>query len=261
MRIGTTQIQHCVAVVELLAAEARHMRFADIVTRLEIPKSSAHALLSMLCAAGWVEQSAETGLYRLALRFTVIGQRFLIGLGLPGVFQPILDKLARDSGELARLAIVDGQGLTWIAYAQGARTGLVYQPRIRSVVPLHVTANGRAWLATLPQEKSMEVVMRSGLGKPDEFGPNAIRSMDVFLRELERTRERGYGLVVEEADIGVAAVAAAIQPQGGPAVGTVSVAGPIFRVTDAKIPDLAALVRGAAAEMATLWPLRDVERG
>lgn len=256
MRIGNTLIGHCVAVVELLATEAREMRFAEITARLGLAKSSAHALLSTLCAAGWVEQNPETGFYRLALRFAVMGQRFLVGMGFSAVCQPVLDRLARESGELARLAIVEGETLTWIAHAQGARSGLVYLPPVTPLVPLHATANGKAWLATLPREQAIQILLKVGLGRPEDHGPRVIRSMDAFIEELQRTAERGYGLVVEEAKAGVTAIAAPILPKGGPAVGTVSVAGPVIRVTDDRIPDLAKLVLAAADDLATLWPLR-----
>jgi len=256
MRVGNTLIGHCVAVVELLATEAREMRFAEITARLGLAKSSAHALLSTLAAAGWVEQNAETGFYRLAVRFAVMGQRFLVGMGFSAICQPVLDRLARDSGELARLAIVEGETLTWIAHAQGARSGLVYLPPVAPLVPLHATANGKAWLATLPREQAIRIILRLGFGKPEEFGPAVIRTLDAFLPELDRTADRGYGLVIEEAKAGVTAIAAAIRPAGSAAVGTVSVAGPVIRVTADRIPALAPLVQAAADDLATLWPLR-----
>lgn len=256
MRAGSTLIGHSIAVVELLATEAREMRFADIASRLDLPKSSAHILLSTLSAGGWVEQNPDTGFYRLTMRFAVMGQRFLVGIGFSAICQPVLDRLARDSGELARLAIVEGDTLTWIAHAQGARSGLVYLPPVAPLVALHATANGRAWLATLPRDQAIEIILKVGFGRPEDYGPKVVRTMDAFLRALDRTAELGYGMVEEEAKEGVTAIAAAIRPQSGPAVGTVSVAGPVIRVTAERIPELARMVKSAADDLATLWPLR-----
>lgn len=256
MRTGSTLIGHSIAVVELLATEAREMRFADIASRLKLPKSSAHILLSTLTACGWIEQNPDTGFYRLALRFAVMGQRFLVGMGFSAICQPVLDRLARDSGELARLAIVEGETLTWIAHAQGARSGLVYLPPVTPLVALHATANGRAWLATLPRERAIKIILEAGFGRPEDHGPAVVRTMDAFIRALDRTAELGYGLVEEEAKAGVTAIAAAIRPNDGPAVGTVSVAGPVIRVTRERVPELARVVTAAADDLATLWPLR-----
>src|SRR5205085_1304834 len=80
-------------------------------------------------------------------------QRFYLASGLPDVCQPLLDRLASDCREFARLAVVDGNALTWIAHAQGATGGLVYLPaEATASVPLFATASGKAWLATMTPE-------------------------------------------------------------------------------------------------------------
>jgi len=247
---------HCLAVLELLATKAQGMKFAQIVEQTGMPKGSAHLLLSTLSTHGWVEQDTSTGIYRLGLRLPVLGQRFLIGIGIPDICQPVLDRVARESGELARLAIVAGDGLTWVAQAQGARTGLIYQPQMTARVALHVTATGKAWLATLPRDEAVKIILKAGFGNPAQFGPKAIRSLEALIGHLSLTQERGYGYVFEEAEIGIAAVAAAIRPGGGAAVGTVSIAGPIIRMGDSRTPEVARLVHAAATDLATLWPLR-----
>ena len=77
------------------------------------------------------------------------------------------------------------------------------------------------------------------------------------MRELEATARRGYGLARNEAEPGVTALAAAIRAgEGGAALGTVSVAGPSVRMTDARVRELADLVVQCAAELSSLWPLR-----
>jgi IclR family transcriptional regulator, acetate operon repressor len=247
---------HCLAVLELLATKAQGVRFAEIVEQTGMPKGSAHLLLSTLCIHGWVEQDASTGIYRLGLRLPVLGQRFLIGIGIPDICQPVLDRIARESGEVVRLAIVSGDGLTWVAQAQGARTGLIYQPQMTARVTLHVTSTGKAWLATLPRDEAVKIILKAGLGNPERYGPNAVRSLEALIGQISLTQERGYGYVCEEAEIGIASVAAAIRPGGGEAVGTVSIAGPIFRVKEGRIPEMARLVQAAASDLATVWPLR-----
>jgi IclR family transcriptional regulator, acetate operon repressor len=249
-------IGHCLAVLELLATEGRDVRFAEIVEQTAMPKGSAHLLLSTLCVHGWVEQDPSTGTYRLGMRLPVLGQRFLIGTGIPDICQPVLDRLARESGELVRLAIVSGDGLTWVSQAQGARTGLIYQPQMTGRVNLPVTATGKAWLATLPRGEAVKIILKAGFGNPEHLGPNAVRSVDAMIGQIALSQERGYGLVIEEAEVGIVGVAAAIRPGGGDAVGTISIAGPVFRINDNRIPELARLVQAAATDLATVWPLR-----
>jgi IclR family transcriptional regulator, acetate operon repressor len=135
----------------------------------------------------------------------------------------------------------------------------MYQPSLVSnTVPLFATASGKAWLATMPTEKVMDIVMRNGgLKNADQYGPNVVRTVEALLRELKAAARRGYGMALSEAEFGVTAVAAAIRlGEDGSAVGTVSIAGPSARLTEKRAQDLAPLVLRTARQLASLWPLR-----
>lgn len=251
--------ERCLGIIELLAEQAGTLPLGDIAERLDLPKSAAHRLLATLVELGWAEKDPDTSFYRLTMRLAVLGQRFYVATGIPDICQPLLDRLAADSREFVRLAVVDGESLVWIAHAQGASGGLVYQPAsATSTVPLHASASGKAWLATLGTERAIETVMKhGGFGDAAAYGPNVIRSVEALLREINATARRGFGLALNEAEPGVTAVAAAIRAgKAGVAVGTVSVAGPSVRLTEVRIEELAPLVVRCAAELSSLWALR-----
>jgi IclR family transcriptional regulator, acetate operon repressor len=254
-----TPAERCLAIIELLADTAANLPLGEIAERLDLPKSGAHRLLATLIDLGWAEKDPETSFYRLTMRLAVLGQRFYDATGIPDICQPLLDQLARQCREFARLAVVDGDSLVWVAQAQGATGGLVYQPSLASnTVPLYATASGKAWLATLVTEDAVQKVVRNGgFQAADKYGPNAIRSIEALLRELEVTAQRGFGIAINEAEPGITALAATIRAVGGTAaLGTVSIAGPSLRMTEGKVAELAPLVRQTAAELSNLWPLR-----
>ncbi len=251
--------ERCLAIIELLADGARDMPLGEIAERLVLPKSGAHRLLATLVDLGWVEKDTGTSFYRLTMRLAVLGQQFYVATGIPDICQPLLDRLAQECHEFARLAVVDGYSLVWVAHSQGASAGLMYQPSLTSnTVPVFATASGKAWLATLPSDQAMEIVMKNGgLKDADRCGPNVVRSVEALLREIRATARRGYGLAFSEAEFGVTAVAVAIRAGArGPALGTVSVAGPSARITEKRAHELAPLVLRSAAELSSLWPLR-----
>jgi IclR family transcriptional regulator, acetate operon repressor len=251
--------ERCLGIIELLADGAREMPLGDIAVGLDLPKSGAHRLLATLVDLGWAEQDGETGFYRLTMRLAVLGQRFYVASGLPDICQPVLDRFAHECKEFARLAVVDGSALVWIAHAQGAIGGLKYQPaETTGNVPLFATATGKAWLATLdPNDVMQHVAKQGGFSRADRYGPNVIRSIDALLKELRATARRGYGLAFNEAEPGVTAIAAPIRSGGDSAtVGTVSIAGPSARITEERVRELAPLVTQCATELSTLWPIR-----
>ena len=251
--------ERCLAIIELLADGGRNLPLGEIAERLSLPKSGAHRLLATLVELGWAEKDPDTSFYRLTMRLAILGQQFYVATGIPDICQPLLDRLAKECREFARLAIVDGYSLVWVAHAQGASGGLKYQPSLTTnTVPLYATASGKAWLATLPTDQAVQnVVKNGGLKDADKYGPNVIRSIEGLLREIKATARRRYGLAFNEAEFGVTAVAAAIRSEErGPALGTVSIAGPSARMTEKRVHELAPLVLQSAAELSDLWPLR-----
>jgi DNA-binding IclR family transcriptional regulator len=225
---------------------------------LTLPKSGVHRLLSALMEQGWAEQDGRTGQYRLTHRLTILGQRLYRSSGIPNICQPLLERLARDTHEFVRLAVIDAHSLVWVE-AQGARGGLLYQPLLTSnTVPLYATASGKSWLARLELETVCEILARNGnFSGANNYGPSVIKTMDDLIPELKRTAKRGYGIAMSEAEPGITAVAAAILSGGnGPPVGTVSVAGPDIRMNEIRVANFGPLIMRAARELSEVWPLR-----
>ncbi|MER8722174.1 IclR family transcriptional regulator [Mesorhizobium sp. M0999] len=243
-------VERCFALVELLAPEASAMRLGEIAERLGIQKSAAHRMLTVLHEIGWVEQDSTTGFYKLTLRLAILGQRFLSSTRLTDVCQPALEELAANSAELVRMAVVQGETLTWISQIQGAQHGLKYQPELVATVRLTATANGKAYLATLSDHEALRIALNS----PD--GKSSVGSVEDFMKDLNLNKKRGWAISVEEAEPGVVAIAAPIALAEGPVVGTVSVAGPSSRLTSDRYDSIASAVQSTARQLGELWPLR-----
>jgi len=251
-------------VLEFLAGRPDGAGLTDICESLSLPKSIGHRLLSLLVEAGFVAQHDQTGYYGLTLKLTMLGLRHYVRTGLDDLAQPILDRLAAQTGELARLAIVEGERLVWVAKAQGARSGLRYDPDVDHDtghdVVLHATATGKAWLSTLPEAEAMRIVAATGLRTPPRFGPNVALSLEAFRQMLSATRLAGFGEAVEEGEPGTAAVAVAVIDASSiglaRSVGTLSLAGPSFRFGAERRRQLASVLTGAAKELGGIWPLR-----
>jgi len=261
MKVVNSLLERCFQLIEFLAEEPRAYRLGVISERLGLQKGAAHRLLAALCDMGWVEQEPETGFYRLTLRLAIMGQRVLLATRIPDLTRPVLQKLAEETQELVRMAIVEGERLSWVVFVQGRRTGLIYQPEMIGRAPLTITSHGKAWLSTLPPDEAMRIVREEGFPPPGRYGPRAIQSIDAFAAAVDETRARGWGMSYEEGERGIAAIAAPIRPFGPntPAVATCSVAGPLMRFGAEDIVRNATLVMQAANEIAAIWPLRSAQ--
>jgi DNA-binding IclR family transcriptional regulator len=260
MRVVKSQLSHCLSALTALAETGRGARLTDIVARLGVPKSSVQRLLQQLADEGWVEQDPETGYYRLTVRMAVLGQRYLYTSGIVDATQAVLQTVASRTRELARLTVVDTDRLVWIGSAQGAPSGLMYQPADPARIVSYATANGKAWLATLSEKEASRIAQREGIEArkpPTDVGPKAMRSLAALKRDLAEVRARGYAVAEEEGERGVTAIAVPIlDPDGGKTLGTTSVAGPMSRLTKDHHARIADELLAAARQLAQVWPLR-----
>ncbi|WP_163849101.1 IclR family transcriptional regulator [Pseudooceanicola aestuarii] len=258
-----TAVSRCLNLLEILAGEREAMELSELATRLEIPASAAHRLVTTLADQGWVRQDAHSQKYALSLRMSVLAFRNLDGRNVPDVVQSALTRLAGETREYCRLAILEGEDLVWVARAQGAVTGLRYDPDMGQEIVLHATANGKAWLATLSEEEALKIVYSRGFKANRELGPNSARNVDELRALLRQTREQGFGSSVEEAEAGTAALAVPFRtgPEpDAPVAGTVSIAGPLLRIRESRWPELVTELHATAAELAQIWPLRARQR-
>jgi IclR family transcriptional regulator, acetate operon repressor len=245
--------------LELLVPEPDGLSVTTISQHSTLPKSVVHRTLAGLVELGFVEQDALSQRYRLTLKLASLGIRHLAATGIAEVTRPILNEVAAATGEFVRLAVVEGERLLWIARAQGARSALRYEPRTGPDVILHSTATGAAWLATLPEEEAVRVVLTRGFATAPDYGLKAVRSVPQLLDKLRRTRAQGYGVALEEGEPGTNAIAVAFRADerpDAPVAGTVSVAGPGIRLTEERLHALAPLLHDAAQRIAAVWPVR-----
>jgi IclR family transcriptional regulator, acetate operon repressor len=246
-------VERVLRILETLAQDAQGMALGDLANEIAVPKSACHRLLGELARSGYVRQLRDHGEYTLTSKLPALGLSFLGGAGIVDIAQPIIDRLAALSGELVRLAIVDGDRLTFVAKAQGARSGLRYDPDMGIDVRLSCSAGGHAWLMTLTEERATELVARQGFGMPREFGPKAPTTFKALMKVLEEDRKRGFSMIVEQYAPGMASMAAPMLRRARrEAIGVITVAGPLLRLTPQRMQQLGSPLLEAAAELATV---------
>ena len=243
-------LERAFRLLELLAQQPEGLALAEMADELALPRSACHRLLTEMVRCGYVRQVTSRGDYALTTKLPALGLSFLGGSGVVDIAQPIIDRLAELSGELVRLALVDGDRLTFVAKAQGARTGLRYDPDMGIDVRLSCSAGGHAWLMTLSEERAAELVSWQGFGSPKEFGPKAPTTFKALWKVLDEDRKRGFSTIVEMYAPGMTAMAAPVRRRGQDAIGVITIAGPLLRLTPARMDQLGRALMEAASELA-----------
>ena len=153
-----------------------------------------------------------------------------------------MDALMRETGETANLGIETRDEVLFLAQVETHEAiRAFFPPGTRA--PMHSSGIGKALLAWYPPEKVRGILARRG---QDKFTSLTLTSETALLRDLARTRERGFSIDDQERAEGMRCVAAPVFNEFGEPVAGLSVSGPAFRMGLSDATRIGGLVRAAA---------------
>lgn len=243
-------MQKTLEILEYLTDYPDGAALVQIATDLNQLRSGCHRTLQELIKYGYVRQLPQRGDYALTTKMASMGLSFLSKSGVVDIAQPVLNRLAAMTEELVRLAIVDSERLTLVAKAQGAKSGLLYDPDMGLDLRLSCSAAGHAWLMTLPEDVAIEYVTRQGIGNPKHYGPNAPTSIKSLMKMLDAHRKRGYSIIEDTYAPGMSSMAAPVRKGNEPTTGVIVIAGPSARLTLKRMQDFGPALLQASDELA-----------
>lgn len=252
----SSTLEKSMAILESLAVHPGGRQVSALAEALDQPVSGVHRQLRELERLGYVRQLRSQGEYALTIRLAAMGLGFLGRSGIKDVAQPVLDSLAEATGELIRLSVREGHDLTWVAVAQGARGGLLYDPGSEHGLTAHLpsTATGLAYMSTLPEDEALLLIGRQGVRRAD--GPvavNAPSSVAEVMEGVRAARARGYSLAIDTYIDGMAAMAVPVRHGlTGEVLGCLSIAGPSVRLQADRLDETARVLAAHAGELGAL---------
>jgi DNA-binding IclR family transcriptional regulator len=237
-------------VLESVAEAADGATVRDLSQTLGCGKGTISKVLATLERRHYVRQDPETGRFSLTWRLLALAFGHADRAGMPRLFVPVLQELADETDELVQLAVVDGTQVLYVAKAEGLGQRIRLLPLVGTWAPLHATAAGKMWLATLSPSEVQRALGRERLRA---VAPKTITVRAALERELRVIRERGYAIADEELAEGGRAIAAPIR-RAGAVVGAVALSGPAYRLSLERLHALAPRVGQAAGRLASIWP-------
>lgn len=226
-RYVTRSVDRALAILRLFIVGEAEIGLSDISTRVGLHQSTVYRLLVTLASAGFVEQSAHTGRYRLGPTALSLGQAFLRHSDLRQIAESPLAELRDRSGETVHLASLVGPEVIYLEKLPGLHPIGLMSSRIGDRAPAYCTGLGKVLLAHEP-EATVRESLRGGLRA---YTPATITRMDTLMAALARIRESGFAMDDEEHERGVVCVAAPVF-DSRKVVAAISVAGPADRIRE-----------------------------
>jgi IclR family acetate operon transcriptional repressor len=213
-------VQRAVAVLDALAeGEASELGTNEIARRTGINASTVSRLLATLADASLVEHVADTGRYRLGLRFLQLGNAVLARLDVREVARPHLRSLVEEVGETGTLSAPGEHEAVTVDYVQ-SRFAIQSVARLGRPSVAHATAVGKVFLAHGGEPPE---------GRLQRFTDRTITDRAALRREVETVRARGWAQVLGEREEGLNAIAAPVFGSHGELVAILGLQGPAAR--------------------------------
>lgn len=227
---GVGTLDRSVAVLD--AVESGAHRFTSIVAATGLPRATVHRLIRALEDHGLLAHFAGHG-YRLGPRLLRLGYEAMRELPLRDVAHPVLERLARDTGESAQLYVRSGDARVCVDAVESAHELRTIVP-VGSALPLFAGSAAKVFLAYAPDRDRH---VRSATDR------------DAFGRDVELVRERGWASSADERQVGVGSVSAPVLGPYDIVLAVVSVSGPSSRMGRTGARRYAAAVTAAAREV------------
>lgn len=181
---------------ELAASGPQSM--PDLANRLGVPKSSMHALLRTMQHYGWLELDATGKRYGLGVHSLLVGSAYVDSDDVVTRTAPILDTLAEKTGETVHLGRLEGEDVVYMAKRESIHPLRMYSAVGRRL-PAYSTALGKCLLATLADDEISSYLPP----KLEATTARTITDPEQLIKDIRRTRARGYAIDDEETAVGL----------------------------------------------------------
>jgi IclR family transcriptional regulator, acetate operon repressor len=250
-------VKQAANVLELLEYFAEHRQpasLAEIARHFDWPRSSTFNLLGTLASRGFLYEPMARGSYYPSPLWSGLVRQIESADPIPQQLHRLLETLQQKTGETAVLAAASGAFAVFVDAVESSHA-VRYAARPGKMVPLHVTATGRALLSQMSEADRTKVLRRAAF---ERYTPTTLMSVAAVEKEIRRSVERGWfeGNAEFTADLGGVALPLAMPHRQF----AVLVAGPMFRLKN-RSAELAAVVRAEVARHLRVSPGVDVTRG
>lgn len=237
-------LEDAIRLLDLLEEHPDGLSLAQLTAASGFVKNKVFRILFTLKKHRLVRHDAE-GRYHLGLRLLELGQHVQSQAILIETSNPVLDRLAHETGESVFLGIVSESDALCIAARESPQSIRLYA-EVGRRAPLHSGGVPKVLLAHMPEPQRQALI--------EEFAHDSrANGTPIDPERLEETlalvRRQGYAVVNNELDLGSHSVAAPIRDRRGRVIAALSIAGPSHRFSEENIERYIQLILSASQEI------------
>jgi IclR family acetate operon transcriptional repressor len=244
-------VKQAAYVLDLIGYFAGHRQpatLAEISKHFGWPRSSTFNLLGTLAERGFLyEPKTRAGYYPSPLWFGLV-QQIESAQPIPRWLHQLLQTLVQQTGETAVLAATSGTHAVFIDAVESP-SAIRYTAHAGKIVPLHVTATGRALMSLMSPEEQAMILRKSRF---ERYTDTTLMSVEEVEQSIQRSSALGWFEGRAEFTPGLGGVAMPLHTAHRQLA--VLVAGPMFRLQH-RIDELVGVMRRTIAQHLAEQPL------
>lgn len=151
-------LERGLAVLRSFTEDQPMLSHAELARKTGIPRPTINRLVATLLTSGMLKPAAVPDRFMLGPGVVSLARVFLGSLDVRAVARPYLQALAEEVGVSAYLAVRDGMEMVLIEACRPRTSMLSARLDVGSRAPLHSSALGRAYLATVDASQRQQLV-------------------------------------------------------------------------------------------------------
>jgi DNA-binding IclR family transcriptional regulator len=221
-----SSVANSIRLLTSFSGEEDELGITTLAGRLRLAKSTVHRLAATLTSAGFLEQNAENGKYRLGVALFELGALVRRRMDVANEARPKLRELLEKTGETVQLGIIDHYSVLYV-YEMESPRAIRMAAAVGGRAPLHCTAVGKVLLAFQSADYVQQFLER-GLA---QYTPKTLTRRDAVLGMLKEVRQGEHAVDDEESEGGLRAIAAPVRNHTGAVIAALGVAAPLQRMS------------------------------
>ncbi len=236
------------AVLESFDTERQRLNATQAAQRAGITRAAARRHLLTLQHLGYLE--GEGGEFWLSAKVLGFSGSYLASARLPRVVQPVLNRLAAQTGDSFSAVVLDRAQVVIVARSVSADRPtrlLAYGLHQGARLPAHATSTGRVLLAALGKTALNAWLQAHALTRLTAHTLTDTKQLKALLNEV---RQQDYSVAHEEHELGVHALAVPLRNSQGRTVAALNVVTTVERLAPNVVQkNLLPLLLQAATEL------------
>lgn len=231
-------VERCLRIMELLAESHQGLTLSELVEIMDVPKNGVFRVAMTMLDAGYLNRDEDSKRFTLSKKMLVLGYSTVSNESIVELSRDVMHSLREVTRETVCLgARVESDGI--ILDQLSGLHPFKFSLDIGFHFPLYVGSPGRAILANLTEQERDKIF--SGL-EIKRWTDKTITDRRAILDELQRIRETGYALDLEEGFVNCNCIGSPIFDHNNYPIAAIWTTGPSERMPKSYLEEIAPVV-------------------